>query len=128
MNFYKAFRTAFLKNQFIFLLFSWIAVQSLLIWQYGIVTGLEATKYIDEANHFLQFGNFNANNHYLYSTEIFLIAAVIKLRIGFAVIVVVQLLLNLFATIMFYKLSNSFLKKPLLATSVSYTHLTLPTN
>jgi hypothetical protein len=120
MNFYKAFRTAFLKNQFIFLLFSWIAVQSLLIRQYGIVTGLEATKYIDEANHFLQFGNLNTNNHYLYSTEIFLIAAVIKLHIGFAVIVVVQLLLNLFATIMFYKLSNSFLKKPLLATLATF--------
>ncbi len=115
MNFFKNLKETFHKRQFIFLLFLWAVVQGLLLRQYGIVTSLEATKYIDEANHFLQFGYFNTNNHYLYSTEIFLIAAVIKLHLGFSVIVVVQLLLNLLATIMFYKLSNFFLKKPFLA-------------
>lgn len=120
MNFYKAFKIALFKKQFFFLLFLWAFVQGYLIWQNGIVTDLEASKYIDEANHFLQFGNFNTNNHYLYSTQIFLIAAVIKLHLGFSVIVFIQLLLNLLATIMFYKLSSSFLKKPVLATLTTF--------
>ena len=119
MNFFKNLKITFFKRQFILLLFLWAVVQGLLIMQYGIVTNLEATKYIDEANHFLQFGYFNTNNHYLYSTEIFLIAAVIKLHLGFSVIVIVQLLLNLLATIMFYKLSYFFLKKSTLATAAT---------
>jgi hypothetical protein len=119
MNFLKNLKIAFFKRQFILLLLIWAVVQGLLIRQYGIVTNLEATKYIDEANHLLQFGYFNTNNHYLYSTQIFLIAAVIKLHLGFSVIVIVQLLLNLLATIMFYELSCFFLKKPTLATVAS---------
>lgn len=120
MNFYKAFKIALFKKPFFSLLFLWALVQGYLIWQNGIVTNLEASKYIDEANHFLQFGNFNTNNHYLYSTQIFLIAAVIKLHLGFPVIVFIQLLLNLFATIMFYKLSSSFLKKSVLSTLATF--------
>lgn len=59
MNFYKAFKIALFKKPFFSLLFLWALVQGYLIWQNGIVTNLEASKYIDEANHFLQFGNFN---------------------------------------------------------------------
>jgi hypothetical protein len=120
MNFYKSLRTTIPGNHFFFLLFSWIVVQSLLIRQYGIVTGYEATKYIDEANHFLRFGYFSTNNHYLYSTQIFLIAAIIKLHLSYVVIVVVQLLLNLFATMMFYMLAFSFLKRPLVAMTATF--------
>jgi len=119
MIFFKNLKERFFKEQFILLLLLWAVVQGLLIRQYGIVTNLEATKYIDEANYFLQFGHFDTNNHYLYSTQIFLIAAVIKLHLGFSVIVVVQLLLNLMATIMFYKLSRFFLKNQLLVTAAT---------
>lgn len=120
MSFYKYFKIPSFKIPFFFLLFLWALVQGYLIWQNGIVTNLEASKYIYEANHFLLFGNFNSNNHYLYSTQIFLIAVVIKLHLGFSVIVFIQLLLNLFATIMFYKLANSFLKNPIPATLATF--------
>ena len=119
MNFFKNLKITSQKQQLILLLFLWAVVQGLLIRQYGIVTNLEATKYIDEANHLLQFGSLSTNNYYLYSTEILLIATVIKLHLGFSVIVVVQLLLNLLATIMFYKLSFFSLKKRLLATAAT---------
>jgi len=119
MNFFKNLKITSQKQQILFLLFLWAVVQGLLIRQYGIVTNLEATKYIDEANHLLQFGSLSTNNYYLYSTEILLIASVIKLHLGFSVIVVVQLLLNLLATIMFYKLSLFFLNMRLLATAAS---------
>lgn len=120
MNFYKTFKESVFKAQFFPLLVLWTFVQGYLIWQNGIVTNLEASKYIDEANFFLHYGKFNSGNHYLYSTQIFLIAAVLKLHIGFSVIVFIQLLLNLFATVMFNKLAISFLKKPVLATLAAF--------
>ncbi len=120
MNFFNSSKIVTAKNQFIFLLVSWMLVQSLLIWQNGIVTGLEALKYIGEANRFLQFGKFSSNNYFLYSTQIFLIAAVIKFRLGYTVIVIIQLLLNLFSTIMFYKLAICFLKKPFIAVIATF--------
>ncbi len=123
MDFYKTYKAAIIRNQFIFLLALWLIVQILIICSKGIVTGFEATKYIDEANFFLKSGHLNTNNHYLYSTEIFLIAAVIKLHLGYGVIVFIQLLLNLIATIMFYKLAIYFLKLPVLSFLVTLVYI-----
>ncbi len=120
MKFFSLSKIPSAKNHFIFLLFSWLLVQGFLLCKNGIVTGLEAEKYITLANHFLQYGNFSSNNYYLYSTQIFLIAAVIKFHLGYPVIVFIQLLLNLFATIMFYKLASSFLKKPIIVLIVTF--------
>jgi hypothetical protein len=113
----KSFSSGMLKQYYkkIVLLTLWIVVQCLLLWQYGIVTTLEADKYISQAEYFLKTGNFSSNNYWLYSTQVFLIAAAIKLHLGYTVIVVAQLLLNLFATWMFYKLGIFFLKNSILA-------------
>lgn len=101
--------------QRILLLILWVIIQSFLLWQNGIVTTLEADKYISQAAYFLKTGNLSSNNYWLYSTQVFLIAAAIKLHLGYTVIVIIQLLLNLFATWMFYKLSVFFLKNSILA-------------
>lgn len=101
--------------QKILLLVLWTIVQCFLVWQNGIVTALEADKYISQAEYFLKTGNLSSNNYWLYSTQVFLIAAVIKLHLSYTVIVVIQLLLNLFSTWMFYKLGVFILKNPLLA-------------
>lgn len=110
------------QPKFIFILlgFFWLIIEAALFWQRGIVTGFEAIKYIDEAQHFLQFGTLSSNNFWLYSTEIFLIAAALKLHLNFIFIVMIQWLLNLFATWMFYELAIYILKKPLLAFSVTF--------
>jgi len=76
----------------------------------GVVTILEADKYITEAHLFIDEGKFYSPNYWLYSTEIFLIVAALKLHVGFLWIVVIQLLVNLVATGMFYKLALTFLK------------------
>ncbi|MEO8762977.1 MAG: hypothetical protein ABI416_01760 [Ginsengibacter sp.] len=91
----------------------WMIVQCFLFRQNGIVTSLEAEKYISQAQYFLVTGHFASHNYWLYSTQIFLIAFVIKWHLGFATVVIVQLLMNLFATWMFYLLGIFFLKKPL---------------
>ncbi len=114
------FTTTLLKNKIIFLLLSWTLVQGFLLWHNGMVTGFEASKYIDEANYYLRYGNFTSANYHLYSTQIFLIALAIKFRLGFTVIVVLQLLLNLLATYMFYKLTVSFFAKPFFAIAATF--------
>lgn len=106
------------KRQCFFLLLfaiSWIIVQSFLLWRNGIVTGLEAAKYIEQAEKLIKFGKLSSNNFWLYSTEIFLIVLALKLHLGFVGVVIVQLILNLFATWMFYKLALAFLKNTMLS-------------
>ena len=101
--------------QKILLFIVWILVQCFLVWQNGIVTILEADKYISQAEYFIKTGHLSSSNYWLYSTQVFLIVAVIKLHLSFAVIVVMQILLNLLATWMFYKLCMFLLKNPFLA-------------
>jgi hypothetical protein len=103
------------KKQLIFLFFSWVILQTTLFFQNGIVTHLEAEKYINEALFFINNGRFSTGNFYLYSTEIFLIVVAIKLKTGYILVVIVQWILNLFATYMFYKMALQFLKKDILA-------------
>lgn len=97
------------------LLIVWIIVQAGILWHYGIVTKLEAEKYISEAEHFLQYGKLTSANYWLYSTQIFLIAAAMKMHLSFLVIVIIQMALNLFSTWMFYKLALHFLKNSFLS-------------
>lgn len=103
------------KIQIILLLFLWAVVQSFLFFQNGIVSNLEATKYINEANYFLQYGKFSTGNFYLYSTEIFLISIAIKLKTGYLMVVAIHWIINLYATYTFYKLAYQFLKSKKLA-------------
>ncbi|MEO6187865.1 MAG: hypothetical protein ABIO82_06080 [Ginsengibacter sp.] len=102
-------------KRFLLLLLVWTIVQAVLLWQNGIVTGLEAEKYITQALYFQEHGKLESSNYYLYFTQIFLIAAAYKFHLGYAVIIVIQLLLNLLATAMFFQLANRFLKKSSIA-------------
>ena len=107
----KLIKRISLPKQYLILVIVWAIVQGWLLWKNGIVTHLEATKYINEANHFLQTGDFSAPNFYLYSSQIILIAAAITIKTGFISIVILQWMLNLLATFMFYKMALIFLKK-----------------
>jgi hypothetical protein len=108
------------QNHLVILGIIWVVIQSTLFAHYGIVTGFEAEKYINEAKFFLQFGKLTSDNFWLYSTEIFLIVAVIKLHLGFFTVVLIQLLLNLFSTWMFYKLAIYFLDNLCLSFLVTF--------
>lgn len=89
---------------FFLLAITWLLMQILFYRQYGIVTDLEAAKYINEANHFLATGKYSSNNFLFYSTQIMLIAFCIKLKIGFWFIVLFQMLLNALSLFCFYKM------------------------
>ncbi|MBL7701260.1 MAG: hypothetical protein JNM14_03340 [Ferruginibacter sp.] len=70
---------------------------------YGVVTRLEAEKYIDEANLYINTGSFSAPRFWFYSATIFIIAIAIKIKTGMVGAFVIQALLNFFAFMLFYK-------------------------
>lgn len=92
------------------LLFIWIFVQAALLYTNGIVTNGEAEQYIYQAQYLIDHGRVSTGHYWLYFTEIILIATSLKLKTGFVLVVVVQLLLNLTATIKLFSLSKSIFK------------------
>ena len=70
---------------------------------YGIVSNLEGEKYIKEAQNLLNGQGFSAVRFWFYSVTIIIIAAALKLKIGFLGVVIIQSLLNLFTLLYFYK-------------------------
>jgi hypothetical protein len=88
---------------FVVLASVWVIMQALLFYRFGLVTGFEAEKYINEANYFLTNGTVSTSNYWLYSVQIFLIAAALKLKTGLLSVAFVQLLFNAWATWSFYK-------------------------
>jgi len=97
---------------------AWIIMQAILLWKNGIgITG-EAEKYIYEAKYFLTNEALTSKNFYFYSVNITLIALGLKWNFGYYPIVIIQLLLNLTATLIFFRfcISRFNLTTGLLAT------------
>jgi hypothetical protein len=105
------------NNNFPFFLLAiiWLLMQIFFYKEYGIVTDLEAVKYINEANHFLATGKYSSNNFLFYSTQIMLIAFCIKLKIGLWFIVLFQMLLNALSLFCFYRIVKLISKNYLLS-------------
>lgn len=70
---------------------------------HGVVTELEADKYITEAHLYINTGSFSAPRFYFYCATIFILVFAIKTGIGMFGAFVIQAVLNLFAFIIFYK-------------------------
>lgn len=98
------------KNQFLLLAVIWFCMQIFFIYQSGIVTDLEATKYINEAHHFITTGKYTTNNYLFYSVQILLIALCLKLHIGFWFVVLIQIIFNGISVICFYKIVDRISK------------------
>lgn len=82
----------------------WIIMQVLIYLQRGVVTDLEATKYIDEARVLLETGRYSSNNFLFYSVQIFLIAFCMKMNISYLFIVIFQMLMNGLSILCFFDL------------------------
>lgn len=83
--------------------------------KFGIVSDLEASKYINEAKLLIKNGSFSASRYWFYSITIFIIAIALKLKIGLTGAFVLQALLNLFSYLIFYKALKKIFKLPLIA-------------
>lgn len=101
------------KLHFYFLGAAWLLLQVFLFWYFGIFTELEAAKYISQAHILLHTGAYESGNFLFYSTEILLIAASLKLNIGFWLLAVFQTFMNGLSIFLFYQMvqqltSNKF--------------------
>lgn len=92
------------------LIFIWMSMQVFIYFYRGIVTDLEATKYIEQANIFLQTGFYSSKNYIFYSVQILLIAFCIKFNISFSLLIIFQMLINGISIICFYKLIKQLTK------------------
>ena len=92
------------KYQKISLLIIWVFLQCFFLWKNGIVTSLEAVKYIDQASVFLATGKYSSGNFLFYSVQILLIALCLKLKISYLFLVIFQMLANGISIVCFYKL------------------------
>lgn len=86
------------------LLILWVTMQFFFLWKNGIVTSLEAVKYIDQAKLFLATGRYSSLNFLFYSVEILLIVLCMKLKISYLFLVIFQIIFNGISIICFYKL------------------------
>ena len=100
------------RNRTVILVLGWIVVQGFLFYKNGILTGFESGKYIEQANNLINHGTVSSPNFWLYSVQIFLIAASVKLQGGFVLAVIVQLLINALATFYFYQLCKKLSDQP----------------
>lgn len=110
MNFTQIPKWFNFKRSFLLIGILWVTIHSFLFYRYGIVTQFEATKYIEQADFFLQTGHFTSKNFIFYSTEIFLIIISKSTNTFPWGVVLFQLLLNAISVALFYKLGLFFTK------------------
>jgi hypothetical protein len=79
---------------------------------HGIVTTLEAGKYIEEAHRFIDNGDFSAPRYYFYCVTLFIMVFAIKIKIGMTGAFIIQAILNLFAFLIFHKALNKLFRNP----------------
>lgn len=102
------------KYQKIFLLTIWVSLQCFFLWKNGIVTSLEAVKYIDQAKLFLTAGKYSSGNFLFYSVQIQLIALCMKFNISYLWLVIFQIVMNGISMACFYILVRQLSKNSVL--------------
>lgn len=80
-----------------------------------MVTTGEAEQYISEVYYLTLNGHFSSPHYKLYFTQIFLIMMSGWLKTGFVLVIAIQLLLNLVATLKIYRLANFLFQNPWLS-------------
>lgn len=93
----------------------WILMQSFLLYIYGIETGGESMKAILEAENLIKGNGLSYPSTYLYLTEIILIYLSLKIGVGFWFVLGIQLAVNLFALLYFFKFLERFTQSRLIA-------------
>lgn len=90
------------KSQ-ILLLLLWLLLNTFFLIHRGVYIEGESEKYIYQAHLLLTTGNVSSANFWLYTVQIILDALCLKFHIPFIMLVIIQLMLNGFATVFFYR-------------------------
>ena len=110
----KVFFTKINKQEWLLILF-WVLLQSFIFFSNGIKVDGEALRFIRESKNLISNENFSTPIYFMYFIEIFLLYIKAKLSIGFGFIAIIQLSLNLFAFISFYRFIKEFYRSGNLA-------------
>ena len=110
----KIYRYTELYASYILFVF-WLSVQAYLLYVNGIKTDGEGISRIIEAKRLLYGIGLRGYSSYMYLTETLLIFISLKLKAGYVFVIVIQLILNLYASYTFYKYLNFLYKKKSLA-------------
>lgn len=86
----------------------WLLMQVILLSLHGIYIDGEAGKYVYEAHRLITGEGISGNNFLFYITTISLIYISVKAGAGFYLALLIQLLLNLLATLSFYQMTQKF--------------------
>ena len=106
---------AILTNKLIYIsIILWGIVQYFIFKQNGIVTNLEAEKYIFNANSIIEKGSFNLE-YLSYSTYIIFLALLFKIGLGYKSVIFVQLALNGLATFKLFQITEKISGKRVVA-------------
>jgi len=98
-----SFSVALQKHGKLIVTGAWVLSTLLYLYYFGIVTNLEAGKYIEEAHRYIDNGAFSAPRYWFYAVTLFIMIISIKLQVGMTGAFILQALLNLFAYLFFYK-------------------------
>lgn len=103
------------KNARILIALVWLISTLIYLKLFGIVTNLEAEKYIGEAKGFIKNGTLSAPRFWFYSVTIFIIVLALKLKIGLTGAFIIQAILNFLAYLFFYNEIKKLFQNPLTA-------------
>ncbi len=98
-------KKAIVSRASLLLFFLWLLLQSVLFFQFGLVTKGEAVKYLAEAEYWKQYHNFSQPKYLFYSVYIAIQLFFGETGLGITGVYFFQLILNLISLLFFYKLS-----------------------
>jgi hypothetical protein len=101
------------------ILLLWALVNGSFLLTKGMVTNGEAAKYIDQAHHFVSTGHPETANFWLYFLPIALLSLCLKFHLSFGWVIFFQLLVNLLATLTFFRTVSTLLHAPKAALAAS---------
>lgn len=88
----------------------WLLINGFLFYRNGIVITGEPEKYIHQAHLLIQTGHLESPNFTFYSVIVLLLSACLKFHLSFALVIALQLSLNLTATLYFHNTVNALLQ------------------
>ena len=112
---FKSIKPVALRYSRLIIILLWVLSAAAYVYSFGFTTTLEAEKYINEANNFIDHGSFSAPRFWFYSITIFINVIAFKLHTGLIGSFILQGIFNLSAYLLFFKAMKKIFSNELTA-------------
>jgi hypothetical protein len=92
------------RKEIIAIIVLWLGVHVYLFYHFGVFTSLEASKYTSAGKYFLETGSFPEKKYLFYALTPLLIALNLKIGFGYTGAAIMQCLISLASTLIFFRL------------------------